>query len=147
MRKLFMMIVAAMLCLSMAACSETKQEENKKPTEETSAHDHEHDHAELPTGTDAVKDKLEEIEQNAKPTEDQTIVGTWKGSTSTLVFNANGTGEIVVDGGSSKIFYTAKDGVLTIKVGENSSESKYTIADGKMKLIGSGSADTYTLVK
>lgn len=126
MRKWLMILMAVMLSLTLVACgSESK----------------------LTTGTNAVTEKLEEQAANATPVEDETIVGTWKGSVATMIFKEDGTGSMEVEGGGSKFFYTAKDGKLAITIEGETTESTYTITDGKMKLIGSGSADTYTLVK
>ncbi len=136
MRKWLMILMAVLLSLSMAACS----------GEEADVHEHK---GELQTGPEAVQQMMEEQAEKAKPVEDKAVVGTWKGSKATYTFEENGTGMIVVaeNGGSNNFYYTAKDGKMTITVGETILESTYTITDGKMKMVGGGSADTYTLVK
>ncbi len=137
MRKWMMILMAGLLCLSMAACSSEPEIDHESVDVQQ-----------------MIEDQQKEQEEHKKEVEDKAIVGTWKGNNTSWTFNEDGLGSVIAsinaatDAGNS-FYFTAKDGVLTVTTfkDETTTKTNYKIKDNTLTMTNDSGEATYTKVK
>ena len=131
MRRFLLILMAMMLALTMAACGSESVADK--------------------TGTEMVKDVIDEQEGNKSEVADKAIIGSWSDGSTTWTFNDDGLGKVLTslvnenDAGNN-FYYSAEDGELTVTIGDETTETTYTIDGDKMTFKNDTGTSTYTRV-